>query len=132
MAEHGDFPAFLAAIHPKFRTPYFSILLYAAIVFVFAGLGNFQWNVQLSAVSRLTIYGAMALAVPILRRRKDGKAQFLLPAPNLFAALALLFSIGLLTQMGRGEFYVVGTTCAIALLNWIFVRNKSNSQRFHG
>ena len=56
MAEQGDFPAFLAAIHPKYRTPYFSILLYALIVFVFAALGNFQWNAMLSAVSRLAIY----------------------------------------------------------------------------
>ncbi|MGB9435600.1 MAG: amino acid permease [Candidatus Acidiferrum sp.] len=122
MAEHGDFPSFLAAIHPQYRTPYFSILLYAVLVFVFAALGNFQWNAMLSAVSRLAIYGAMAIAVPVLRRRNDGKAQFLLPAPYLFAALALLFSIILVTQMGRVEFYMVGTTCAIALLNWIFIR----------
>jgi len=122
MAEHGDFPSFLAAIHPQYRTPYFSILLYAVLVFVFAALGNFQWNAMLSAVSRLAIYGAMAVAVPVLRRRNDGKAQFLLPAPYLFAALALLFSIILVTQMSRVEFYIVGTTCAIALLNWIIIR----------
>jgi basic amino acid/polyamine antiporter, APA family len=122
LAEQGDFPSFLAAIHPKYRTPYVSILLYAVCVFVFAILGNFQWNVTLSAVSRLTIYGAMALAVPVLRRRKDGKAQFLLPFPYVFAGLALLFCAVLLTQMGRGEFYIVASTCAIALLHWLFVR----------
>jgi basic amino acid/polyamine antiporter, APA family len=122
MAEQGDFPRFLASVHPKYRTPHLCIVLYAAIVFVFAVLGNFRWNVTLSAVSRLTIYGAMALAVPVLRRRNDDKAQFRLPAPYLIAALALLFSIVMLTQMGRGEFYVVATTCAIALLNWMFVR----------
>ena len=122
MAEQGDFPAFLAAIHPKYRTPYFSIALYALIVFIFAALGNFQWNAMLSAVSRLAIYGAMAVAVPVLRRRNDGKAQFRLPAGNVLAALALLFAVVLLTQMGKGEFYVVGGTFAIALLNWLFVR----------
>jgi APA family basic amino acid/polyamine antiporter len=122
LAEHGDFPSFLAAIHPKYRTPHLSILLYAVLLFVFATLGNFQWNAMLSAVSRLAIYGAMAVAVPVLRRRRDSKAKFLLPVPHLFAGLALVFSVVLLTQMGRGEFYVVGTTCAIALLNWTFVR----------
>jgi len=122
LAEHGDFPSFLAAIHPRYRTPYFSILLYTAILFVFSMLGNFQWNALLSAVSRLAIYGVMALAVPVLRMRRDGKAQFLLPVHYLFSAVALLFSLVLITQMGRGEFYVVGTTCAIALLNWFFVR----------
>jgi basic amino acid/polyamine antiporter, APA family len=124
MAEQGDFPEFLAAIHPKYRTPYFSILLYGSIVFAFAAFGNFQWNALLSAVSRLATYGAMALCVPVLRRRPAGKAQFPLPVPYLFAGLALFFSVVLLTQMGTGEFYVVATTCAIALLNWIVVRRE--------
>jgi basic amino acid/polyamine antiporter, APA family len=122
MAQQGDFPALLAAIHPEYRTPYFSILLYTVLVFVLAALGNFQWNALLSAVSRLAIYGAMAISVPILRRRGTGEAHFLLPAPYLFAGLALLFSVVLLTQMGRGEFYVVGATCAIALAHWMFLR----------
>ena len=122
MAEQGDFPSFLAAIHPKHRTPHFSILLYAVLVFALAALGNFQWNAVLSAASRLAIYGAMAVAMLALRRRGKEKAQFLLPVPYLFAGLALLFSVVLITQMGRGEFCVVGTTCAIALLNWVFVR----------
>ena len=122
MAQQGDFPAFLAAVHPKHRTPHVSILLYVVLVFVFAALGDFQWNAVLSAVSRLAVYGAMAASVPILRRRGAPDAKFLLPVPYLFAGLALAFSIVLLTRMGRGEFYVVGTTCAIALLNWVFVR----------
>jgi hypothetical protein len=64
----------------------------------------------------------MALAVPVLRARKDGKAQVLLPALYFFAGFTLLSSLILLTQMGRGEFYIVGTTCGIALLNWILAR----------
>jgi amino acid transporter len=122
LAENGDFPSFLAAIHPRYHTPYVSILLYAVILFIFSALGSFQWNAMLSAVSRLGIYAVMALAVPVFRKRKDGKAQFLLPYPYTFSALALLFSLMLITRMGWGEFYVVGATCAIALLNWLFVR----------
>ena len=122
MAEQGDFPSFFGAVHPRYRTPFLSILLYAAALFIFSVLGNFQWNAVLSAVSRLGIYGVMALAVPVLRRRRDGKAQFLLPFPYMFSALALLFSIVLITQMGRAEFCVVGSTCVIALLNWLLVR----------
>jgi amino acid transporter len=121
MAEQGDFPSFLGAIHHKYRTPHFSILLYAGMLFGFAAIGNFRWNAMLSAASRLSIYGAIAIALPVLRMRRDGKAQFQLPVPYLFAGLALLFSVVLLTQMGKGEFYVVATTCAIALLNWFVV-----------
>jgi len=93
MARQGDFPAVLGAIHPRYRTPHFSILLYAVLVFVFAALGNFQWNVVLSAVSRLAIYGAMAISVVVLRRRGRRETQFLLPVPYVFAGLALLYCL---------------------------------------
>jgi basic amino acid/polyamine antiporter, APA family len=126
LAERGDFPSILAAVHPKYRTPHISILVYALLVFVFAALGTFQWNAVLSAVSRLAVYGAMAIAVPLLRRRRPGQALFRLPTPNLFAALALLFSALLLTQMGRGEFVVVATTCAIAFINWMVVKRTES------
>jgi amino acid transporter len=122
LAEGGDFPSFFGAIHPRYRTPYLSIVVYAVLVFVFAALGTFQWNAVLSAVSRLTVYGAMAVAVPILRRRGNDKARFQLPFPYFFAGFGLVFSALLLTQMHRGEFIVVGTTCTIALVNWFFVR----------
>jgi basic amino acid/polyamine antiporter, APA family len=122
LAEGGDFPSFFGTIHPRYRTPYVSIVVYAVLVFLFAALGTFEWNAVLSAVSRLTVYGAMAVAVPILRQRRDDKARFQLPFPYFFAGLGLVFSAMLLTQMHRGEFIVVGTTCTIALLNWFFVR----------
>lgn len=122
LAEQGDFPAFLGAVHPRYRTPHVSILLYAVLVFVFAALGNFEWNAILSAVSRLAVYGAMALAVPLLRRRSDRQAQFVLPWPYLFAGLGLIFSLLLLTQMGKSEFVIVGATCVVALVNWLVVR----------
>jgi amino acid transporter len=122
LAEQGDFPAFFGIVHSKYRTPYVSILVYAALVFIFALIGNFQWNALLSAASRLAIYGAMALAVPILRKRNDGKAKFLLPAPYLFAGLGILFSVVLATRMGLSEFAVIGTTSVIALVNWAVVR----------
>jgi len=122
LAEQGDFPAFLGKVHPKYRTPYASILVYAGLTFVFAMIGDFQWNALLSAVSRLAVYAAMAVAVPIFRRRNDVQAQFLLPAPYLFAGLAILYSAVLATQMGRSEFAVMGATSAIALANWAAVR----------
>jgi basic amino acid/polyamine antiporter, APA family len=129
LAEHGDFPAFLGAIHPKYRTPYISILVYAVVLFIFSALGSFQWNAMLSAASRLGIYGAMALAMLVLRQRRDGKAQFQLPFPYFFSALALVFSFVLLMRMGRGELYIVAATCGIALLNGRFARRLTHENQ---
>jgi APA family basic amino acid/polyamine antiporter len=122
LAEHGEFPSPLAAIHAKYRTPYISIFVYATLVIAFAALGNFKWNAVLSAVSRLAVYGAMAVAVPVLRRRNDGRATFRLPMVWFFVGTALVYCVVLLTQMGRSEFLVIGITCAIAAVNWLVVR----------
>ncbi len=56
LAEQGDFPKAFAAIHPRFHTPYVSILVFSALVWVFALSGEFKWNVTLSAVARLLYY----------------------------------------------------------------------------
>ena len=44
LAEGGDFPTIFSAIHEKFRTPYSSILVFAALTWVLALLGSFSWN----------------------------------------------------------------------------------------
>jgi len=127
LAEQGDFPGFLGKVHSKYRTPYVSILTYTGLTFVFAMIGDFRWNALLSAVSRLAVYAAMALAVPVLRKRKDNKAEFLLPAPYLFAGLGISYSVVLATQMGRSEFAVMGVTSIIALANWALVKKTENA-----
>src|SRR5262249_1410653 len=75
LADGGDFPRFLGRIHPRFRTPYVSILLYAALLLAFALLGNFRWNAMLSAVARLVVYAATAIALIVFRKTR-GPAPF--------------------------------------------------------
>ena len=47
LAENGDFPSIFAAIHPRFRTPYVSILAFALLSWLLALLGSFTWNATL-------------------------------------------------------------------------------------
>jgi basic amino acid/polyamine antiporter, APA family len=83
LAEQGDFPKAFAAIHPRFHTPYVSILVFAALVWGFALTGEFKWNVTLSAVARLLYYAVCCAALPVLRRKQPGDARFRLPAGKL-------------------------------------------------
>lgn len=126
LAERGDFPGWLARVHPRFRTPHVSIFLYASLLFVFSVLGDFQWNATLSAASRLVVYGAVALALPVLRG-KYGKAPFSLRAAPVFWVTSLALAVLLLTKMGKGEAIVVGGTTCIALVNWRLVRRTDRS-----
>jgi amino acid transporter len=122
LAERGDFPRVLAAVHPKFRTPHVSIVFFALLVYVLAVAGSFRWNLMLSSVARLFTYASTCAAVPVLRKKRPGEPAFLLPAGPLFAFLGVAFSLMLATRMGRGELVVVAVTVAIALVNWLWAR----------
>src|SRR5258708_6526265 len=47
LAERGDFPSWFAAVHPRFRTPYFSILIFALLIWLLALFGSFAGNATL-------------------------------------------------------------------------------------
>ena len=85
LAERGDFPAVFARIHPRFATPYVSIVAFALLVWVFTQFGSFSWNVTLSAVARVSYYLLVCAAVPVLRRMQPHAAAFP-PAGRLAAA----------------------------------------------
>jgi amino acid transporter len=124
LAEQGDFPEAFAAIHPRFHTPYVSILVFATLVWGFALTGEFKWNVTLSAVARLLYYAVCCAALPVLRRKRPEGARFRLPAGNLFAGIAVLMCAVLLTQVDRSESRIVAATIGLAFVNWALVFRK--------
>jgi len=125
MGERGDFPAFFAKIHPRFRTPHVSILIFAALLLIFSIARDFPWNAMLSIVSRLFVYGSVAAALPVLRKKHPAADAFRLPGGVFVAALALLFILVLVTRMHRGEFLVIAGTAALAFANWLWARNRA-------
>ena len=123
LAEQGDFPKAFAAIHPRFHTPYVSIVVFSVLVWGFALSGEFKWNVTLSAVARLLYYAVCCAALPVLRRKRPGVSRFRLPAGNLVAVLAVLICAVLLTQVDFGQSLIVAATIALGFVNWLAVRS---------
>src|SRR5439155_14263523 len=97
MRQHA--PAFFGRIHPRFRTPHLSIVIFAAVLLLFSIAGNFRWNALLSSVARLFVYGSVAAALPALRKTHPQAEAFRLPHGVLIAGLALLFTGVLVTSM---------------------------------
>jgi amino acid transporter len=124
-AEQGEFPRWFAAVHPRFHTPYFSIVVFAVVCWGLSLFGSFTWNVTLSAVARLFYYGAVCAAVPVLRRKQPGAAWFRLPAGFLFALVGVLICLVLLSGVDFSKSLILLGTIAIALLNWAAVRKNT-------
>jgi amino acid transporter len=123
-AEQEDFPAFFAAIHPRFRTPHVSIVIFALLVWTLAIAGTFRWNVTLSALARLFTYGLVCASLLVLRHKQPAASAFRLPAGGVLAGVGIVFSLVLVSRMGRNELVIVLATAAIALLNWAWVRRR--------
>jgi len=70
------FPCLFCDHSSAVRTPHISILAFALLLLIFSISGDFRWNATLSAVARLFMYGAVAAALPALRRKKPGGAAF--------------------------------------------------------
>jgi basic amino acid/polyamine antiporter, APA family len=128
LAERGDFPSLFAAVHPRFRTPYFSIFVFALIVWLLAWFGTFAGNATLSAGSRLFYYGVICASLPALRRKHKTLAVFHLPGGTLMAILGVLICATLLTRIEYNKSIVLLIAVAVAFLNWLFVRNRAPKQ----
>jgi amino acid transporter len=126
LAEQGDFPKVFATIHRRFHTPYVSILVFAAMVWGLALLGDFKWNVTLSAVARLLYYAVGCAALPILRHKnpEGANAMFQLPAGNFLAVLGVILCLILVTRVDFGQSLILVGTIVLAFVNWAVVHQQ--------
>ena len=127
LAEKGDFPRLFGAVHPRFHTPYFSILAFAAVTWLLALFGSFAWNVTLAALSRLFYYGIGCAALPMLRRKQPTAALFRLPGGYVFSVAGVLICLALVTRVDRSGSFILLATIVAALLNWVWVRNRKET-----
>jgi amino acid transporter len=95
------------------------------LVWGFALMGEFKWNVTLSAVARLLYYGVGCATLPILRRKQPEGALFRLPAGNFFALVGVLLCAALVTRVDFGQSLILIATIALALLNWALVARSA-------
>jgi amino acid transporter len=124
LAEQRDFPAALAAVHARFRTPHVSIVLHAVLVAAFAIHGSFIWNAILSAVARLVTYGVVCAAVPRLRALQPSGGSFRLPGAWFLPVLGLSFCAVIAAQMSAEHAWIAAAIALLATANWLWARHR--------
>src|SRR5262249_32568011 len=113
-----------AAVHPRFKSPYVSIVAFGGLVWALSILGTFSWNAKFSVLSRLFTYAIICASLPMLRRKQPGMARFRLPGGVLFAILGVGFCVVLVSQIGRVEIVALAIVFAIVLVNWVAIRRR--------
>jgi amino acid transporter len=128
LAESNDFPKIFARIHPRFRTPYVSIVVFAVLLWLFSAAGSFQWSASLSAVARLFLYGFVCAALLKLRKDQPAADAFRLPFGPAFSIFGIGFALYLLFGMSMTEFAIIGGTFLLAYVHWLVVKRGAKAE----
>ena len=128
MAEHDQLPAWLAKVHPRFRTPAATVVVAGAVNLALTLSGTFIYLVAISTISRLITYMITCSALPVLRRRVNvPKAMFHAPGGVAAAVLAVLICIWLLTNSTFVEARDTGIAIAVGLAIYVLHRRMRKS-----
>lgn len=123
IGESGQLPSLLARVHPKYRTPYVSVIVFAVITWVAALFGSFAQLVAVSAMARLLFSVSTCLAVPVLRRKiRATPERFRLPGGIAIPALATVVSVWLLTGITRTQAITGAAALLFGILFYFFFR----------
>jgi len=124
LGRDGFLPRAVAAVHPRWRTPYVAIAVQAALTFVLAVSSGFEKLAILANLSTLLLYAACCVAAWQLRRR-DVRADgipFRVPAASIVPWLALAVIAFLLKSITLSEWAVVGGVMAAAAVLYLLAR----------
>lgn len=123
MAEQGQLPAVLAAVHPRYKTPVPSILLSAAIIMGLTLTSTYVYVLTISTIARLLVFAATCVSLPILRRTEQARpALFRLRGGLVIPAAALAFIVWLLASTSLKESRDVGIAALAGAIVYLIAR----------
>lgn len=94
MARGGYLPAFLAAIHPRYKTPHWALIAGGAVGILFLLTGTTAQVITLSAIGAVTMYIISMISLLVLRKNKpDMIRPFKTPLYPFLPYLALVLSV---------------------------------------
>lgn len=125
-AQNGWTPAFISKVHPKYATPYWAIIIYTILDFIFAVTGGFRQLIIIASASLLIIYLGVVLAVIKHRvtNNTSDKIPFKLPFGILIPAIAAVSILWFLSNLKTPEWIGVGIalvslSAIYALMKWL-------------
>ena len=117
-SENGLLPKALSRVHPKFKTPHISIILYCSFIFIMAISGGFKTLAILSSSAVLIIYLGVVLAMFKSRLKPDltNPPMFKAPGGLLVPILSLSVLIWVLSYVPFREYMAIGIFFIVSTL----------------
>lgn len=122
-SQEKQFPQLFSFIHPKYKTPTWSLLLFMSITIAVSLNYSFLSAASLSAITRVMIYGIVCATLIILRRKNPGQSGFYkIKYGKLIAAGGIGITLWLLSSSKLRELRDIGIAIAAGLLVYILMQ----------
>ncbi len=130
MASAGQLPAWLAAVHPRYRTPHVAVLVSGVLVLGLTLSSSFVYLLTVSAISRLLVFAVGCASLPKLRRMPAVPPPcFAVPGGALFPCAALLLIAWLLASSSWAETFDVAMLSSLGAIFYAFGRRRARRMR---
>jgi APA family basic amino acid/polyamine antiporter len=101
MSRDGLLPRIFSEVHPKYQTPYRATWIIGIVIALIGGLVPLGTLAELVNIGTLAAFSLIAVAVIVLRRQQpDLPRKFHCPGVPYIPALAILFCVFLMAQLG--------------------------------
>lgn len=131
-ARDGMLPKFLSKVHPKYATPYWSVIVYASVGFILSISGGFRELATLASAALLLIYVGVIFA-QIKLRKVNTENSFNIPGGLLVPILALAATLWFLSSLAWKE--IISTIVFLVALSIIYFvmrfvsKSKADSEK---
>lgn len=129
-SEEKQFPKVFSFVHPKFKTPTWSLLLFAAVTIIISISNSFLYAATISAITRVMIYGIVCFSLLCLRKRNTGQTGFFkIPYGKFFAIAGILLTLWLLSSSRLKEMRDVAIAVGVGGVIYFLVELMKKRQK---
>ena len=121
-SEEKQLPKFLSFIHPKYKTPTWSLIVFTAITLIVSVTNSFLYAATISAITRVMIYGIVSFSLIKLRKMNTtNEAAFKIKYGTVFGVAGILVTTWLLTSSKLSEIRDVAIASGVGLFIYFLV-----------
>jgi APA family basic amino acid/polyamine antiporter len=129
-SEEKQFPKLFSFIHPRFKTPTWSLLLFTVITILVSIYYSFLFAASISAITRVMIYGIVCITLFRLRKKNSEKTGvFKIPFGNFFAIAGFLITLWLLSNSRLNELKDIAIAIGLGLVIYVLVESGKGFKR---
>lgn len=128
-SEEKQFPAIFSFIHPRYKTPTWSLLLFMAVTTIISLNYSFLSAASISAITRVMIYAIVCITLIILRKKKPDQAGFFkVKYGDIIAVIGVLITMWLLSSATIKELKHIGIAIGIGLAIYLLMELSKRSR----